>query len=139
MGSDFTYSDMTSRNVEDYTYEIMKETKVDGHKVWQMLVTPKNQKVIDETGYTKSITFIRQDNFVIIQALHYVKEGKRLKYMKVLGLQEIEDIWTITKMQMVTKKGRKTLHKTQFDFKDIKYNQDLDESFFSVRTLKKGL
>jgi outer membrane lipoprotein-sorting protein len=36
MGSDFTYSDMTSRNVEDYTYKIMKEPMVKGHKTWQI-------------------------------------------------------------------------------------------------------
>ena len=34
MGSDFTYSDMTSRNVDDYTYKIMKEPVVNTHKTW---------------------------------------------------------------------------------------------------------
>jgi Outer membrane lipoprotein-sorting protein len=139
MGSDFTYSDMTSRNVEDYTYKIMKEPKVGGHKTWQMLVTPKTDKTIEETGYTKSIMFIRQDNFVVVQALNYIKIGKKLKYMKILGLKKIDGIWTTTKIQMVTKKGKKTLHKTVFEFTDIKYNQDLEESFFSTRTLEKGL
>ncbi len=139
MGSDFTYSDMTSRNVEDYSYEIMKEPEVGGHKTWQLMVTPKNAKVVEETGYTKSIVFIRQDNFVVVQALNYVKLGKKLKYMKVLGLEEIEGVWTSTKVQMVTKKGKKTLHKTILEFSDIKYNQDLEESFFATRTLERGL
>ena len=139
MGSDFTYSDMTSRNVQDYTYKIMKETKVGGHKTWQMLVTPKTDKTIEETGYTKSIVFVRQDNFVIVQALNYIKVGKKLKYMKITSLQEIDGIWTTKKIQMVTKKGKKTLHKTVFEFTDIKYNQDLEESFFSTRTLERGL
>ncbi len=139
MGSDFSYSDMTSRNVEDYTYEIMKEPKVDGHKTWQLLVIPINEEIIDETGYTKSIYFIRQDNFVAVQALHYIKEGKKLKYVKVLGLEEIDGIWTVTKMQAITKKGKKTLHKTVLDFRDTKYNQDLNEEFFSTRTIEKGL
>jgi len=139
MGSDFTYSDMTSRNVEDYTYKIMKEPMVNGHKTWQMLVTPKSQKTIDETGYTKSIVFIRQDNFIVVQALNYVKQGKKLKYMKVLGLEQIDGIWTTTKIQMTTKKGKKTLHKTILEFSDIKHNQDLDESLFTTRTLERGL
>ena len=139
MGSDFTYSDMTSRNVEDYTYKIMKETKVGGHKVWQMLVTPKSEETVDETGYTKSIVFVRQDNFVIVQALNYIKAGKKLKYMQVKELKLIDGIWTPTEMQMVTKKGKKTLHKTIFKFSEIKYNQDLDESMFTTRTLERGL
>jgi len=138
MGSDFTYSDMTSRNVEDYTYKIMKEPTVKGHKTWQVLVTPKTEKTIDETGYTKSIVFVRQDNFVIVQALNYIKVGKKLKYMMVTGLEIIDNMWTVTKMQMVTKKGKKTLHKTVLEFSNIKYNQDLKESFFTTRTLEVG-
>ena len=139
MGSDFTYSDMTSRNVEDYRYKIMKEPVVKGHKTWQLLVTPKTQKIVDETGYTKSIAFIRQDNFVVVQSLNYIKLGKKLKYMMVTGLEKIDGIWTATKIQMVTKKGKKTLHKTVLEFSDIKYNQDLEESFFTTRTIEKGL
>lgn len=139
MGSDFTYSDMTDRNVEDYTYKIMKEKKVGGHLTWQMLVTPKSEKTVQETGYTKSIVFVRQDNFVIIQALHYIKAGKKLKYMMIKGLKQIDNIWTATQMQMITKKGKKTLHKTTFKFSDIKYNQDLKESLFTTRTLERGL
>jgi len=139
MGSDFTYSDMTSRNVEDYTYKIMKEPKIKGHKTWQLLVVPKSNKVIEETGYTKSIIFVRQDNFVIIQALHYIKAGKKLKYMMVKDLELINNVWTIKEIQMVTKKGKKKLHKSIFKFSNIKYNQDLDESLFTTRTLERGL
>ncbi|MDF1877256.1 outer membrane lipoprotein-sorting protein [Sulfurimonas sp. SAG-AH-194-L11] len=139
MGSDFTYSDMTSRNVQDYSYKIMKETKAQGHKVWQLLVTPKSQKIVDETGYTKSIMFVRQDNFVVIQALNYIKAGNKLKYMMVKDLELIDGIWTVKEMQMVTKKGKKTLHKSVFKFSNIKYNQDLDESLFTTRTLQRGI
>lgn len=139
MGSDFTYSDMTSRNVQDYTYKVMKETKVGGHKTWQMLVTPKSEKTVDETGYTKSIMFVRQDNFVVVQALHYVKSGKKLKYMQVKELELIDGIWTSKEIQMVTKKGKKTLHKTVLKFSETKYNQNLEESFFTTRSLQKGI
>jgi len=139
MGSDFTYSDMTSRNVDDYTYKIMKEPTIKGHKTWQMMVTPKSEKTVDETGYTKSIIFVRQDNFVIIQALNYIKAGKKLKYMMVKDLELMNGIWTVKEMQMITKKGKKTLHKSIFKFSNIKYNQDLDESLFTTRTLERGL
>ncbi len=139
MGSDFSYSDMTSRNVEDYSYKVMKELEVKGHKTWQMEVTPKSEKIVDETGYTKSIYFIRQDNFVIVQALHFLKDGGKLKYMMVNKLEEIDGVWTPLEIQMVTKKGRQTLHKTVLRFSDYRYNQELDESLFTTRTLEKGL
>jgi hypothetical protein len=139
MGSDFTYSDMTSRNVEDYTYIVMKEPEVKGDKTWQIEVTPKSQKTIEETGYAKSIYFIRQDNFVIVQALHFVRDGGKLKYMMVNELEKIDGVWTPLEIQMVTKQGKQTLHKTVLRFSDYKYNQKLEESLFTTRTLEKGL
>ena len=139
MGSDFTYADMTSRNVEDYEYKIMQEPEVKGYKTWQMEVIPKSQKTIEETGYTKSIYFIRQDNFVVVQALHYVRSGNRLKYMMVNKLELIDGIWTPLEIQMVSKQGRQTLHKTILQFSDYKYDQELEESLFTTRTLQKGL
>ncbi|HHS92136.1 MAG TPA: outer membrane lipoprotein-sorting protein, partial [Campylobacterales bacterium] len=55
MGSDFSYFDMTDRDLEDYDFRLLKETKVYGHDAWMIESTPRNQKVIDESGYEKSI------------------------------------------------------------------------------------
>ena len=138
MGSDFTYSDMTSRNINDYKYRIAKESKVNGKKVWIMESIPKTQKTIDETGYTKSYMFVRQDNFVVVRAMHIMTNGNK-KYLDVKKLKLIDGIWTSTQIVMSTKDGKKTLHKTILEFDDVKYNQKLKDSFFSVRTLEKGL
>ncbi len=138
MGSDFSYADMTSRSIDDYTYRIAKESEVRGHKVWIMETKPKTQKTIDETGYTKSYMFVRQDNFVVVRAIHFVTDGKR-KYMDVKKLKKIDGIWVATEIEMKTKKDKMTLHSTLLKLSEIKFNQDLDESFFTVRRIEKGL
>jgi len=138
MGSDFTYSDMSSRVLERYQFSLMKETDVDGVKVWQVEAIP-NKKAIDETGYTKSVSFVRQDNFVVIRSVSWVKKGSRLKYFEVEDLQQIDGIWVPTRLTMTTKKGKTTLHKTRIEVSNVKFNQDLDEQMFSVRRLEKGL
>ena len=139
MGSDFSYSDMTRKNLDAYDFTIMKEGEVRGHKVWQIQSVPKSDEEIKETGYTKSIAFVRQDNFVVVRALHWVKEGKRLKYLDVTKLEQIDGVWTVLEMNMTTKKGKSTLHKTQLSFSNVKYNQPLDEQMFTLRRLEKGL
>ena len=139
MGSDFSYSDMTSRDLEDYTFSFKKEMTVNGHKVWVIQSTPRNDDIIKETGYTKSIAFVRQDNYVVIRSINWVKEGKKKKFMDMKGLEKIDGIWTPTEIHMTTKKGKSTQHKTILKFNNIKYNQDMDESLFSVRRLEKGL
>lgn len=139
MGSDFTYSDMTSRDINDYTYRIAKESEVRGHKVWVMESIPKTDKTIDETGYTKSYMFVRQDNFVVVRALHILKESGKKKYLDVKKLEEIDGIWVATEIEMKTTRDKVTLHRTILKLEDVKFNQDLDDSFFSVRRIEKGI
>jgi len=139
MGSDFTYSDMTSRNLEDYDFKIVKTQAVNEVNTWIIEALPKNEEVIEETGYTKSLLFVRQDNHVAIRAVHFVRDGNLLKYMDVKKLELIDKIWVATEIHMTTKKGKATLHKTILKHHDVKFGQDLDESFFTVRRLEKGL
>jgi len=139
MGSDFSYADMTDRKLDYYDYKLMKETEVDGAKVWQIESIPNTEEEIDETGYTKSVVFVRQDNFVVVRAVSWVKKGKRLKYFDVKKLEQIDGIWVPTEMHMTTKKGNKTLHKTVIKAHEVRFNQEIAADTFSVRRLEKGL
>jgi hypothetical protein len=139
MGSDFTYADLTDRNLDNYDYELLKEDELDGVPVWIVQAIPNTDKEIDETGYTKQIVFVRQDNHVMVRAKSWLKKGGRQKYFDVKKLEQIDGIWTPTEMHMTTKKGKKTLHKTILVSDNVKYNQTMDESQFSVRQLEKGL
>ena len=62
MGSDLNYSDMTTWDLENYDfrfYEKGEESEVRGQKVLVIWATPRSEEVIDETGYEKSLLFIR--------------------------------------------------------------------------------
>lgn len=139
MGSDFTYADMSSPDLDDYTYEVMKETDVDGHKVWQILSTPKTDDEIKRTGYTKSVTFVRQDNYVVVRSVNWLEKGGRLKFMEVKKLEQIDGIWTPLEMVMTTKKGKQTEHASVLRWDDVKYNQSMDDELFTQRRLSQGL
>lgn len=139
MGSDFSYADMTKRALENYKYKLLKEMDVRGQKTWLIESLPRNKRVIDQYGYTRSVLFVRQDNFVVVRAVHWVKEGKRLKYMDVKKLEFIDHIWQSTEIHMTTKKTKHTLHKTIMKWHNVKFNQKLDEDMFTVRRIEKGL
>lgn len=139
MGSDFNYSDMTRKNLDAYHFKILKEAEVRGSKTWVIEVLPKSQSEIDETGYKKSVLFVRQDNFIVVRAVHWTDTGGQLKYLDVTGLELIDDIWTITAMSMTTKKNKMTTHKTVLTFSNVRYNQDLGDTMFTLRRLEKGL
>jgi hypothetical protein len=69
----------------------------------------------------------------------WLKKGKRLKYFEVKKLEQIDGIWVATEMQMTTKKGTTTLHKTIIKAHDVRFNQDIDDDTFTVRKLERGL
>ncbi|MBW2589944.1 MAG: outer membrane lipoprotein-sorting protein [Deltaproteobacteria bacterium] len=142
MGSDLTYSDMTSRNLEDYDYtfyEKAKEKEVKGAKTWVIWSIPRSKDIIKETGYEKSLIFVRHDNFFVIRALHWVRDGGYKKYMDIKKLDLIDGIWVATEMHVTKKKGKNTVHKTILSFRNVKFNQGLEFDMFTVRRMEKGL
>ncbi len=139
MGSDFSYADMTDNKLDHYDYTLMKETEVDDVPVWQVEAIPNTPVEIKETGYTKSVLFVRKDNYVVVRSVAWVKKGNRLKYFDVKKLEKIDGIWVATEMHMTTKKGKATLHKTVLRNKNVRFNQDLDDNNFTIRKLEKGL
>jgi hypothetical protein len=138
MGSDFSYADMTDRPLDHYQFTLMKETEVAGQPAWQIEAVPITEHEKDETGYTKSVLFVRKDNYVVVRSVAWVKKGKRLKYFDVKKLEQIDGIWIATDMTMTTKKGKQILHKTLLSAKNVRFNQDLDPDLFTVRQLEKG-
>ncbi len=139
MGSDLNYSDMTDRNLEDYDFTLKKEMEVHGVKTWLIESIPRSKKVIKETGYKKSLLFVRQDNYFVIRGVNWVRDGGYLKYMDVKKLEQIDGIWIATEMHVTKKKGKKFAHKTILKFSNVKFNQDLDYDIFTVRRMEKGL
>ena len=46
MGSDFSYYDMTNRDLNDYNFKLIKEEKVRGKKAWMIEAMPRTSKVV---------------------------------------------------------------------------------------------
>ena len=138
MGSDFSYFDMTDRDLEDYDFKLLKETEVRGHPAWMIESTPRNQAIIDESGYEKTIAIVRKDNHVLVRAINFMTNGKK-KYLDIKQLRQENGIWLIDEMTMTTKKGNRTLHKTILTFSNITLNGVIKDNVFTTRRLEKGL
>ena len=140
MGSDFTISDVEGLDINDSTYQIISNNEiVDGFECWKIEATPKNEEVIEKTGYLKSTLWIRKDNFIQVRGIISVKKGKKIKYFSAKDIENIDGIWTAKTLQMVTTKNKKVLHSSIFKLKDIKYNVDIDDSIFEVESMQRGL
>ena len=141
MGSDMNYSDMTKLELDDYDfkfYEKGKEKKVNGINTWVIWCFPRSKKISKETGYEKALVFVRQDNFIVTRTLAFEYDSQYKKFFDVKSLEKIDGIWVATHVSVSRKKGKTLAHKTILTLENVLFNQDLEESLFTLRTMEKG-
>jgi outer membrane lipoprotein-sorting protein len=138
MGSDFSYFDLVNRNLQDYDFKLLNDTTIKGHAVWAIEAIPRSVEIMKRSGYTKTVAFVRKDNYVIVRSIGFLKNG-RVKYFDLKRMHQQQGIWVVDEIDMTTKKGKKMLHKTILKFFDIKLNQPISNSTFTTRRLEKGL
>jgi hypothetical protein len=137
MGSDFSYADLTKKVAADWKHKLLREETIDGKKMWVIEEKPINKEVEGYHGYTKSINYVSQDNFVIYRAIRWLKRGKRVKYFEAKQVEQIDGIWTKTLIHGKMTKNNRVIHQSIFRHLDVKYNQNLVEEMFTVEQLEK--
>ncbi len=131
MGTDFTYDDMGDRSVDDDTYKLLKEEKLNNHECWVIEAIPKDK----DDMYSKKIIWVRKNIFITTKVKFYDKWGSLLKILTVSNIKKQDGFWTAFKMEMDNKQEN---HKTILEMKKVQYNQNLKNSLFRVSTLERG-
>ena len=131
MGSDFTYDDMGSCNVDEDTHKLLGDVNIDGHKCWKLESTPVDKREI----YSKKIAYIRQDCLIAVKVKFYDEMGKLHRCMELSDITKVEGFWIAQKLHMT---NVQTEHQTILEIKNPKYNLPMKEANFNVTTLEKG-
>jgi outer membrane lipoprotein-sorting protein len=137
VGTDFTYQDLKSEELENYDYKILKTEKLGGFDCYVISAEPNNPKEKKESGYGKREIWIDKENFVNIQTKFYDKKGELFKILKAGDIRLIEGTkkWRAHKMEM---ENLKTNHKTILLFKHFKINKGIPDKKFTKRYLERG-
>src|SRR6476661_6918726 len=61
-GADFSFEDLEERDVDQYDYALLGAEPVNGAPCWKIQSTPRQAK---SSQYTKSIVWIRKDNYAL--------------------------------------------------------------------------
>lgn len=140
MGTDLTYADMTSRDIDDYDYTLVGDAKVGDEDCWQIESRPKTDEESKETGYVKSQLWISKSKLIPVQVKAWVAEGKRLKYSQFKDVKQVDGIWVAHQILVRTVRNGETESSSALVFTDLKFNQDtVTEDLFSERRLEQGL
>jgi Outer membrane lipoprotein-sorting protein len=136
VGSDFTYEDISGRELDDYTYSMVEQdatwTAPDGQRVpaWRIESRAKDA----QARFPRVVSTIRKDNFVIVHADIHNRRDERQKIYDVRRLEPVQSIWTLSEIVM-TNTAEQT--HTELVVKSARYNTGLTEADFSRRELER--
>ena len=132
MGSDFTYDDLGDRKLDADVHKLLREENIDGKDCYVVESVSKDEDYM----YSKTITWIRKDNFVGVKKEFYDEDGELLKALSIKNVEKISGFWTITKSEM---NNVQKDHKTTIELSNIKINTGVPASKFSERMMMRGI
>ena len=132
MGSDFTYDDLGDRKLDADNHKLIKEETVDGHACYVVESVSKDEDYM----YSKTLTWIRKDNFVGAKKEFYDEDGDLLKILTVKKVEKISGFWIREQSEM---KNVQKNHKTSIVLSEIKVNIGVPASKFSDRMMMRGM
>lgn len=128
VGSDFTYEDISGRDIEADEHRLVETGELDGKKVYVVESLPKLP-----ASFTKKVSWIEKETFLPIKEEYYNLRGEVFKVFKAEAMETINGIPTITKSSM---KNVKRQHTTEVVYLKTSYNIGLKESVFTERSLR---
>jgi len=130
MGSEFAYEDISSQEVEKYTYNYLKDETIDGHDCFVVERFPTNAK----SGYHRQVAWYGKAEYRIWKIDFYDRKNvllKTLTYSKYN--QYLGKYWRANQMDMVNHQTGKS---TTLAFSKYKFAIGTSDSDFTPNRLK---
>lgn len=130
MGSDMSYEDMTSRELNENTYELSGREAIDGVECFKLVIIPKPEQ---ESTYSKHIAWVTTTGYNPIKEESYDLSGT-LQKRKTFRFQRQKnyDLPTEIFVEDVQK-----MHTTRLTFEDLQVDTGLSEDLFQEKNLKR--
>jgi hypothetical protein len=126
--TDFSFEDLEERDVDQYDYSMLGSDTIDGVRCWKIEMTPKKSR----SHYTRSIAWIRKDNYVLERLDHFV-EDDLVKRLTSSSIENVQGIWTARQLEMADlRRGTRT----RLTMEQVKYNTPSSERDFTLEAIR---
>ena len=134
MGSDFTNDDLVRESslVKDYSQKLIGEETIDGYDCYKAELTPHDDAPV---VWGKIIMWVSKKNYYWMKAEYYDEDNILVNTEILSDIKQMDDRKLPTRLEMIPadEEGNKTI----LIFKDMKFNVNLKESFFSQQNMKR--
>ncbi len=133
MGSEFAYEDISSQEVEKYTYKWIRDEVYDGQQCFVVEFYPIDKK---NSGYTRQVTWIDRKEYRTLKVHYFDRKNSHLKTLTFTGYKKyLDEYWRPDEMNMINHQTGKS---TQLVFANYKFRTGLKDRDLSKNSLKRA-
>jgi hypothetical protein len=127
VGSDFTYEDVSGRDVASDTHSLLRSEKLEDRDCYVIESIPK-----EPTDYIKRLSWIDKKTFLPLKEEYYDAQNELFRIFTADRIEEIKSDGGERTMKNV-----KTGHRTEVSYKSVLYNLGLKDKEFSERYMRR--
>jgi len=132
MGSEFAFEDISSQEIEKYTYNFLRDETIDG----RAYLVVERDPVDPKSGYSKQIVWLDSDEYRAWKVESYDRKNELLKTLTVSQYQQyLGQYWRANKWEMVNHQTGKS---TVLNFSQYKFGNGFTDRDFSKNSLARA-
>ena len=131
MGSEFAYEDLSSQEIEKYTYKWLRDEPCGELQCYVIERVPAYKY----SGYTRMVSWIDQTEYRAIKVEYFDRKNSKLKTLKLGGYnQYLDKYWRPDEMYM---ENHQTGKSTRLEWKNYRFKTGLTDKDFNKNALKR--
>ncbi|MFA5816994.1 MAG: outer membrane lipoprotein-sorting protein [Bacteroidales bacterium] len=137
MGSEFSNSDLTVGNLDDFTYAMDGTETIDQQVCWKIKVTPATPKIAADYGISFKTMWISQKDFMPRKTIFMDPEGKPWKELMYSGIKMMDPKsgkYFISQMEI---KNLKNGRFSKMNMTQMSFNPAVKEEYFTLSYIEK--
>ena len=132
MGSEFAFEDLSSQEVEKYTYRYVGDDVLDGINCFMLERDPVDPK----SGYTVQIVWIDKEEYIPRKIDFYDRKSSLLKTLTFSNYKQyLDKYWRASEMNMINHQTGKS---TRLEWREFKFATGLTDRDFDKNSLKRA-
>ncbi len=131
MGSEFAFEDLSSQELEKYTYRYLQDGEVNGVPVFEVEQIPAYKY----SGYARQVISIDKERFIPLKVVFYDRKDALYKTLVFEEYKQyLDKYWRAQRMIMTNHQTKKS---TLLTWSDYQFNNGFTDSDFTKNTLKR--
>jgi hypothetical protein len=130
-GTEFSYEDMESIRLEDYSYKILGSETYRKHACWVIESIPEKKRAL-KSNYSRIMDWIDKKRFIALKSILYNRQGKKVKKIYNNHIEIIDNILVPRKILVF---NLETKRRTYLTYEKIALNKNVQDIFLTQRTL----